>query len=41
MTYTRENAEEILQAAINDFREDLYFIAVVVVANHDIKARTL
>jgi len=41
MTYTREEAEEALQATIDDFREDLYLIVVVVVADHGVKVRTL
>ncbi len=41
MIYTREKIEEALQAAIDDFREDLYSIVVVVVANHGVKVRTL
>jgi len=41
MNYTHEDAKEALQAAIDDFREDLYLIVVVVAANYDVKARTL
>ena len=41
MNYTHEDAEEALQATIDDFREDLYLIAVVVVADYGVKARTL
>jgi len=41
MTYTREKAEKTLQAAIDDFRESLYSIVVVVVADHGVKVRTL
>jgi len=41
MTYTREEVEEALQAAIDDFREGLYPIAAAVVANHGVKVRTL
>ena len=41
MNYTHEDAEEALQAAIDDFREGLYLIAVVAAANHGVKVRTL
>jgi len=41
MIYTRENAKDTLQATIDDFRKDLYFIVVVVVANYGVKAHTL
>jgi len=41
MNYTHEDAEEALQATIDDFREGLYSIAVVVVADYGVKARTL
>jgi len=41
MTYTREEAEEALQAAIDDFREGLYSTAVAAVADHGVKVRTL
>jgi len=37
----RENAKETLQAAIDNFCENLYFIVVVVVANYGVKTRTL
>jgi uncharacterized protein GlcG (DUF336 family) len=41
MIYTREKAEEALQAAIDDFREDLYPIVIVVAADYGVKVRTL
>lgn len=41
MTHMRENAKEALQVAIDDFREDLYLIVVVVVVDYGVKARTL
>jgi len=40
MIYTRENAKKILQTTIDDFREDLYFIVVVIVADYGVKTRT-
>jgi len=41
MNYTHEDAEEALQAAIDDFREGLYPTAVVAAADYGVKARTL